>query len=122
MILELERVEAFYGTSHVLQGIDLAVGEGETVALLGRNGVGKTTTLRAIMGLTPPRSGSVRFQGRQIAGAGPDAVARPGVAWVPDDPASSRRSARTRTSRSRGGSRGGTAPGTGGGWSSCSPS
>lgn len=85
MILELSRVDAYYGTSHVLQAIDLAVRPGETVALLGRNGVGKTTTLRTIMGLTPARSGSISFLGREIRGAAPDVVARLGIAYVPDD-------------------------------------
>ena len=85
MILELAYVDTYYGTSHVLQGVELAVGEGESVALLGRNGVGKTTTLRSIMGLTPPRRGSIRFLGREIAGFSADAVARLGIAYVPDD-------------------------------------
>ena len=85
MTLELSRVDTFYGTSHVLQGIDLRVGEGESVALLGRNGVGKTTTLRTIIGLTPARAGAVRFQGREIRGLPADAIARLGIAYVPDD-------------------------------------
>jgi branched-chain amino acid transport system ATP-binding protein len=85
MILEVQGVDTYYGSSHVLQGISLAVGEGETVALLGRNGVGKTTTLRSIMGLTPPRKGSVRFLKREIGGRAADAVARSGIAYVPDD-------------------------------------
>ena len=85
MTLELSRVDTFYGTSHVLQGIDLHVGEGESVALLGRNGVGKTTTLRTIMGLTPARAGAIRFQGRDIRGLPADAIARLGIAYVPDD-------------------------------------
>ncbi len=85
MTLELSRVDTYYGTSHVLQAVDLSVGEGESVALLGRNGVGKTTTLRSIMGLTPPRAGSIRLAGREIRGLPPDAVARLGVAYVPDD-------------------------------------
>ena len=85
MTLELSRVDTYYGTSHVLQGIDLRVGEGESVALLGRNGVGKTTTLRTIIGLTPARAGAVRFQGREIRGLPADAIARLGIAYVPDD-------------------------------------
>jgi branched-chain amino acid transport system ATP-binding protein len=85
MILELEAVDTFYGTSHVLQGVSLAVDQGETVALLGRNGVGKTTTLRSIIGLTPPRRGSVRFRGEEIRGQPPDAISRRGLAYVPDD-------------------------------------
>ncbi len=85
MILELSRIDTYYGTSHILQGVDLSVREGEVVALLGRNGVGKTTTLRSIMGLSPPRRGSVRFSGREITGRPPYEVARSGVAYVPDD-------------------------------------
>ena len=85
MILELSRLDTFYGTSHVLQGIELAVRSRESVALLGRNGVGKTTTLRSIMGLTPARRGSIRFGEREIRAAPPDAVARLGIAYVPDD-------------------------------------
>ena len=85
MTLELSRVDTYYGTSHVLQGIDLRVGEGESVALLGRNGVGKTTTLRTIMGLTPARAGAIRFQGQDVRGLPADAIARLGIAYVPDD-------------------------------------
>lgn len=85
MTLELSRVDTFYGTSHVLQEIGLSVRQGESVALLGRNGVGKTTTLRSIMGLTPARAGSIRFLGREIRGLPADAIARLGIAYVPDD-------------------------------------
>ena len=85
MMLQVERMDAYHGSSHVLQGLSLSVAEGETVALLGRNGVGKTTTLRAVMGLVPPRRGSVLFAGREIAGESPDAIARLGMAYVPDD-------------------------------------
>ena len=85
MILHVEAIDTYYWTSHVLQGVSLSVGEGESVALLGRNGVGKTTTLRSIMGLTPPRRGAIRFKGREIRGLGADAVARLGIAYVPDD-------------------------------------
>ncbi len=85
MILEVAGVDTFYGTSHVLQGVDLAVDRGETVALLGRTGVGKTTTLRTIMGLTPARAGAIRFLGHEIRRWTPDAVARFGIAYVPDD-------------------------------------
>ena len=85
MILDVAAIDTYYGTSHVLQGIDLSVEEGETVALLGRNGVGKTTTLRSIMGLTPPSAGSIRLLGREIRGLTADAVSRLGVAYVPDD-------------------------------------
>jgi len=85
MILEVDRVDTYYGSSHILQEVTLSVAEGEVVALLGRNGVGKTTTLRSIMGLSPPRSGSIRFAGEEIRGDRADGIARRGVAYVPDD-------------------------------------
>jgi len=85
MILELTHIDTYYGQSHVLQGISLTIEEGEVVSLLGRNGVGKTTTLRSIMGLTPPRRGSIRFQGEEIAGKKPFQIARLGIGYVPDD-------------------------------------
>ncbi|MFQ5896103.1 MAG: ABC transporter ATP-binding protein [Nitrospinota bacterium] len=85
MILEVEDIHTYYGHSHVLQGISLSVAQGEVVCLLGRNGVGKTTTLRSIMGLTPPRRGRIQFQGQEIAGRPAFQVARLGVGYVPDD-------------------------------------
>jgi branched-chain amino acid transport system ATP-binding protein len=85
MILELNSIDTFYGQSHVLQGISLSIEQGEVVSLLGRNGVGKSTTLRSIMGLTPPRRGSIRFQGSEIAGKKPFEIARLGIGYVPDD-------------------------------------
>ena len=85
MILELSDVDTFYGTSHILQGVRIDVGAGEIVALLGRNGVGKTTTLRSVMGLSPPKRGSITLHGKKIAGLPPYEVARLGVAYVPDD-------------------------------------
>ena len=85
MILQIEEIDTYYGQSHVLQGISLSIDQGEVVSLLGRNGVGKTTTLRSIMGLTPPRRGSIRFQGGEIAGKSPFEIARLGIGYVPDD-------------------------------------
>ncbi len=85
MILEIQEIDTYYGQSHVLQGISLSIDEGEVVSLLGRNGVGKTTTLRSIMGLTPPRRGSIIFQGGEIAGKSPFEIARLGIGYVPDD-------------------------------------
>ncbi len=85
MILEIEEIDTYYGQSHVLQGISLSIDEGEVVSLLGRNGVGKTTTLRSIMGLTPPRRGSIKFQGREIADKQSFEIARLGIGYVPDD-------------------------------------
>jgi len=84
-LLELDAVHAAYGISRVLFGITLEVGEGEVVALMGRNGVGKTTSLRAIMGLTPPSQGSVRWRGREIAGMPSYRIARLGIGFVPED-------------------------------------
>ena len=85
MILDVRSIDTYYGTSHVLQAVSISVEEGQSVALLGRNGVGKTTTLRSIMGLTAPRRGSIRYQGEEIRGLGPDAISRRGIAYVPDD-------------------------------------
>jgi branched-chain amino acid transport system ATP-binding protein len=83
--LELEGVETYYGQSHILQGVDMTVGEGEVVALLGRNGVGKTTTLRSILQLTPPREGSVRFRGEELVGKDTYEVAEAGIGWIPEE-------------------------------------
>jgi len=82
--LEAEGLHTFYGKSHVLQGIDLRVGEGQIVALLGRNGAGKTTTLRSLMGLTPPRQGTVRILGQSTTRWPPFRVAALGVGYVPE--------------------------------------
>jgi branched-chain amino acid transport system ATP-binding protein len=81
--LRLEDVHTYYGQSHVLHGVTLSVAKGATVALLGRNGMGKTTTIRSIMGMTAPRSGHVWFQGRELTGLPPDRIARSGIALVP---------------------------------------
>jgi branched-chain amino acid transport system ATP-binding protein len=83
-MLEVRDLHAFYGQSHILHGIDLDVDEGEIVSLLGRNGVGRSTTCKAIMGLLPPH-GVVRYRGRDIAGLRADLVARAGVGYVPED-------------------------------------
>jgi len=84
-MLALEDVHTAYGLSRVLFGISLDVKEGECVCLLGRNGVGKTTTMRSVMGLTPPSSGRVRFKSHDITGWEPFRVARAGVGFVPED-------------------------------------
>jgi branched-chain amino acid transport system ATP-binding protein len=65
-MLEVREIHTYYGTSHILFGVSFAVKEGKAECLLGRNGAGKTTTLRSIIGLTPPRSGSIRFKGTEI--------------------------------------------------------
>jgi branched-chain amino acid transport system ATP-binding protein len=85
MILQVESIDTYYGTSYILQDVSFQVDSGEVVALLGRNGVGKTTTLRSIMGLTRPRSGSIRFRDSEIMGKAPDAISRLGLAYMPDD-------------------------------------
>jgi branched-chain amino acid transport system ATP-binding protein len=84
-LLELQDVHAAYGLSRVLFGISIEVNEGECVCLLGRNGVGKTTTMRSVMGLTPPSAGHVRFKSHDITGWPPHRVARAGVGFVPED-------------------------------------
>ena len=83
MTLSVQDMHTYYGRSHVLQGISLDVQDGETVALLGRNGAGKTTTMRSIVGLTPPRSGSVRLDGVDISSRPTHKIARLGLAFVP---------------------------------------
>jgi branched-chain amino acid transport system ATP-binding protein len=83
-LLEISALEAGYGQSQVLFGLDLAVGAGETASLLGRNGMGKTTTVRAIMGLTRASAGTVRFLGERIDRLAPDRIARMGLALVPE--------------------------------------
>ena len=84
MMLDVRDLHALYGKSHILQGVDLAVGEGEIVSLLGRNGVGRSTACKAIMGLVPPL-GQISFKGRPIAGLRPDQIAHAGVGYVPED-------------------------------------
>ena len=85
MILEVQDLYTSYGLSQILFGISITVDEGECVSLLGRNGVGKTTTLRSIMGLTPPRRGTVRFRGKDITGQPAYRIARLGVGFVPEE-------------------------------------
>jgi branched-chain amino acid transport system ATP-binding protein len=85
MILEVQDLYTSYGLSQILFGISLTVDEGECVSLLGRNGVGKTTTLRSIMGLTPPRRGTVRFREQDITGQPAYRIARLGVGFVPEE-------------------------------------
>ena len=84
LLLEMRGVEAGYGASQVLFGVDLAIREGEVATLLGRNGMGKTTTLRALFGLIPARSGEVSFAGERLNGRSTDAIARLGIALVPE--------------------------------------
>ena len=85
MILEIKEIHTYYGTSHILFGVSMEIEQGEAVCLLGRNGAGKTTTLRSIIGLTAPRSGSIKFKGKEITGTPPYRIAPLGVGFVPDD-------------------------------------
>jgi branched-chain amino acid transport system ATP-binding protein len=84
-LMELRGLEAWYGESHVLHGVDIDIREGEVVTLLGRNGAGKTSTLRSIMGLVPRRTGSVKYEGKEFVNARPDVIARAGVAYCPEE-------------------------------------
>ncbi|ESR24574.1 ABC transporter ATP-binding protein [Lutibaculum baratangense] len=84
-ILEVRDLHAWYGESHILHGVNFAVGEGEVVSLLGRNGAGKTTTLRAIMGLVGRRTGAIKHRGDEIVSLTPDRIARRGIAYCPEE-------------------------------------
>ena len=81
--IELEKIHTYYGDSHIIQGLSLHVERGEAASILGRNGVGKTTTLRSIVGLTPPRSGCVRIEGEDVTGWPPHRIVSKGIAYVP---------------------------------------
>jgi branched-chain amino acid transport system ATP-binding protein len=84
MLLEARGLHAYYGASHILHGVDFHVREGEAVGLMGRNGMGKTTLLKTLLGLVPPRGGEVKLRGTPVTGAAPWRVARRGVAYVPE--------------------------------------
>ena len=84
-MLAVNGLEAWYGESHILHGVSFDVQPGEVVTLLGRNGVGKTTTLKSIMGIVEQRRGSVRFEGRELVGMSSDAIARTGIAYCPEE-------------------------------------
>ncbi len=85
MLLQLDGVHAYYGKSHILHGVSIDVEAGEVVGLLGRNGVGKSTTLKSVIGLVRPSEGRILLEGRSITGLAPHHIARLGVAWVPED-------------------------------------
>jgi branched-chain amino acid transport system ATP-binding protein len=85
MLLEVNNLNTYYGESRVLQDMSLKVDQGEIVAILGRNGMGKSTTLKSIMGLVPPRSGKVIYKGQDIAGFPPYKVAEAGIGYVPEE-------------------------------------
>ena len=84
-LLEVEEIHTYYGKSHILDGVSLEVGAGEVVGLLGRNGVGKSTTLKAVVGLVHPSRGEVRFEGRPITQSAAHRLARLGIGYVPED-------------------------------------
>ncbi|KQT08891.1 ABC transporter ATP-binding protein [Ramlibacter sp. Leaf400] len=84
-LLQIENLNAWYGESHVLHGVNLSVAEGEVVSLLGRNGAGRTTTLRAIVGLTGRRTGSIRIRGQEAIALPPHKVARLGIGYCPEE-------------------------------------
>jgi len=84
-MLKLREVNTYYGKSHVLFDVVFQIGQGEMVGLLGRNGVGKTTTLRTIMGLTPAASGSIQYKGMEIAGKKTHQIAMEGIGLVPEE-------------------------------------
>jgi len=85
MLLEIRELNTFYEESHILQGISLGIDTGEIVCLLGRNGVGKSTTLKSIIGLVLPRSGEILFKSRNVAGMPPYDIAKLGVGYVPEE-------------------------------------
>jgi branched-chain amino acid transport system ATP-binding protein len=84
-MLAVDEIHTFYGLSHILFGVSLRVEPGKVVCLLGRNGAGKTTTMKSIIGLTPPKRGSIRFKDEDITRMQPYLLARKGIAYVPDD-------------------------------------
>jgi branched-chain amino acid transport system ATP-binding protein len=84
-MLKIEGIHTFYGLSHILFDVSLEVSEGEIVCILGRNGAGKSTIMKSVMGLAPPKRGNIRFKNRDIAGLKPHLIARMGMGFVPDD-------------------------------------
>ena len=84
LLIDAKALNTYYGASHILRGIDFSVGRGETIGLMGRNGMGKSTLLKSIMGLVKPRSGSVRVMGRDMTGRAPHEIANLGLAYVPE--------------------------------------
>jgi branched-chain amino acid transport system ATP-binding protein len=84
-LLAIEGLQAYYGRAHILQGVTFSLRQGEVLALMGRNGAGKSTTMKAVMGLVPPAGGSVVFDGRPVQGREPFEIARLGLGYVPED-------------------------------------
>jgi branched-chain amino acid transport system ATP-binding protein len=85
VLLEIKETHTYFGKSHILHGVSMDVEKGEIVALVGRNGVGKSTTLKSIVGLAPPQKGSIRFKGQEIGGWRPHKICRLGVGYVPEE-------------------------------------
>jgi branched-chain amino acid transport system ATP-binding protein len=84
-MLQVEGIHTYYGLSHILFGVSLKVEPGEIVCLLGRNGAGKTTTMKSIIGIIPPKEGSIKFRGEEIVGIEPYLLTRKGIGYIPDD-------------------------------------
>lgn len=84
-MLEVEEIHTFYGLSHILFGVSLSIESGKVVCMLGRNGAGKSTTLKSIIGITPPKKGSIRFKGEEITGKQPFMLVRMGIGYAPDE-------------------------------------
>ncbi|MDR3453907.1 MAG: ABC transporter ATP-binding protein [Rhodoferax sp.] len=84
MLINAQKLNTYYGASHILRGIDFSVARGETIGLMGRNGMGKSTLLKSLMGLVKPRSGSVEIMGRPMMGRAPYEIAQLGIAYVPE--------------------------------------
>ncbi len=84
-LLAIAGLDAYYGRAHILQGVGFDMGRGEVLALMGRNGAGKSTTMKAVMGLVPPAGGTIRFDGQRIEGREPFAIARLGIGYVPEE-------------------------------------
>jgi branched-chain amino acid transport system ATP-binding protein len=84
-LLRIKGLQAWYGESHILHGVDFDIRPGEVMTLLGRNGAGKTSTLKSIMGLIPKRTGSITFQGRELISLAPERIARQGIAFCPEE-------------------------------------
>lgn len=84
-MLDITGLDAFYGRAHILQGLSFSMNRGEVLALMGRNGAGKSTTMKAVMGLVPPAGGSVSFEGKPVQGREPFEIARLGIGYVPED-------------------------------------
>jgi branched-chain amino acid transport system ATP-binding protein len=84
-MLKVENINTYYGTSHILHNVSLEIEDGEIVVLLGRNGVGKSTTLKSIMGIAPSKSGKITLKGEEITRLAPDKIARKGISFIPED-------------------------------------